>query len=702
MRGINNKTFGSETATQVDERIISFNLIGSNTDAQTFLTFYNNAGAVVGEANAPVSAALLTSKSALLSALQSEVGTVDAARIVTSNGRLHKVEYTIAGVRGSRIITYELPEYGDVLTAMQTSGSFTLRGDTTADGKQPYLIVGDSIANGTSISGKGPTPPAGIMYEWNGSALVEVGSNDLSNANTGSQYPKMAIDLYGLTNNKTVIINGALGGSEFSPNGDSNNWSTSGTLYSAATSKVSAALSNMGLSALRGIILILGINDARGGVSLTTINSDINSLFSRLNASYPNVPIYVCNIGRSETGVSTTRIDAVRGYISSAVSTYNNCYMAADLREYAVAGNLYSADNLHLNQLGCNRLGAQLAKYITHGNQAIGLDTTIHTIVDDGRYNAFGNVFRLNSTTAMMPYRSGTSHLLNGRIQYKLYDALTDTWSAPVIVKTPADTKDFRDPRGGVLGGEKVIIFSSTYNEPDGTFDTDGYILSSDLSLSSWSDYTPLTWPPGITRGITFGVLVESGTPNVYYASAYGLNEAGTYWGVWLWKITYASGTPTFERIDVYFGTTKVTECTIENLGSGKFIILARVNDSNHLVQFTSNDGGLTWSAPVNTNIGVVGNINASVPGKPLLMNGYLCFLYMDRLAQYIKLSISVPNTVFSSPTSWSPTNYVYNANLGYPDACIVPGYTDRALIIWCLETSSTTARIFSRVDNFS
>lgn len=236
--------------------------------------------------------------------------------------------------------------------------------NTTEDGKQLIVVIGDSIARGTSDS-DGPTPTAGTVYEWNGSSTVQVGSTDLVSAATGSPWPKMGIDYNTATTRKIVYSSSGSGGSNFSPDGDNNNWSTTGTLYNAMKTKVNNGLANIGLSRPRAIFMILGINDARASSNLATVEADVISLFDRLYTDYPNTRVYVVNVGRENAGIVTARIDSVRGYIQTEVTARENVFMAADLRTYAIDHpEYYDDDNLHLNQTGNNALGAELATFL--------------------------------------------------------------------------------------------------------------------------------------------------------------------------------------------------------------------------------------------------------------------------------------------------------------------------------------------------
>lgn len=237
--------------------------------------------------------------------------------------------------------------------------------NTNESGQQLFVIIGNSIARGTS-SGEGPTPSANTVYEWNGTAVVQVSNDDLIAAATGSPWPKMGIDYNAAKGYKPVFSNSAVGGADFSNPGNNTYWATGGTLYPAMKTKTNNALAELGLTRPRGIFVILGINDARGSQDLGDVETAIEDVFDKLEADWPDTRIYVVNLGREASGSSTARINAIRGYLASVVTARENVRFAFDLRIYAdEIPAYYAGDNLHLNQTGNDALGAELAAFLT-------------------------------------------------------------------------------------------------------------------------------------------------------------------------------------------------------------------------------------------------------------------------------------------------------------------------------------------------
>ena len=230
--------------------------------------------------------------------------------------------------------------------------------NTNVNDQQAWLIVGDSIARGTahqfaSVSpDKGPEADyAGSVYYYSG-AVTEMPLTDIPGVIYGSMWPSFGNILYKRTSKKPVFINQGTGGCEFYPNGDNNNWSTSGTLYAPAVTAANNCLAALGTTRLRGIMLCCGINDARAAQTLANIQAAINSLITRLQTDFPGTPIYIINIGREATGTFDARIAAVRGYLEDCTVNFQKVYMAARLENFLSYYDDISPDLLHLTQEG--------------------------------------------------------------------------------------------------------------------------------------------------------------------------------------------------------------------------------------------------------------------------------------------------------------------------------------------------------------
>lgn len=263
---------------------------------------------------------------------------------------------------------------GSMFHALLTISSSST--DTNAQGQQAFLVIGDSIAKGTSAS-VGPTPTDGTAYYYRRSnnTVIEIDNQDLiladvaNRPNVGSPWPQFAIN-YNLidTSKKAVIIPTAVGASNFANQGVASDcWdpTVSGSLYDTAVMDAQACMSVMGVTKLKGIIIILGINDARGTVGLDTTQAAIDSFFVQIQIDFPNVPIMVYQIGRSEVTTVDARIGAVRQYLKTVCENNTNVVMMGTVLAAEGAGYVSGGD-IHLTQAGNNEAGKSAARW--HAN----------------------------------------------------------------------------------------------------------------------------------------------------------------------------------------------------------------------------------------------------------------------------------------------------------------------------------------------
>lgn len=223
-------------------------------------------------------------------------------------------------------------------------------------------IVGDSIGNGTSNGTVSVI--ADVLFEFRSGVLNPI-TTDLVDANTGGYMAKFAEKYNELTNGVVNVIEQAEGGSEFSPHLDNNNWSTIGDLYTPAIAEFNSFESVTGKT-IDVIIMILGINDARGTTLLTTIESDAVSLIDRLAIDFPNIPIMISQLGRQGGDYSVNAQwlgvrDIISNGVDGLVETYSHVSLSGDLINDYGEGAFY--DSLHLNQATNNLLGADLANF---------------------------------------------------------------------------------------------------------------------------------------------------------------------------------------------------------------------------------------------------------------------------------------------------------------------------------------------------
>lgn len=233
--------------------------------------------------------------------------------------------------------------------------------DTTADGKQVFLVIGDSNANGFGESV--PVVPADTLYLANaaGSSISEITTQSVSSdAISGSSWQQMAIDYKADTGKRTVLVQRGVGGSYIYTAGT--NWYTSGTLYAPAIAAADATLVLLGLTKLKAIIINLGLNDVRAGTTDVNFETALQSLISRLTTKYPGIPILYVQVGRTETLTFSAGLYAARKRIVAKAEAVADMHVVGSGCAMVGAG-LMNVDALHYTQAGYNHIGSMLARW---------------------------------------------------------------------------------------------------------------------------------------------------------------------------------------------------------------------------------------------------------------------------------------------------------------------------------------------------
>jgi len=243
--------------------------------------------------------------------------------------------------------------------------------DTTADGKQVFLIIGDSKAAGSNnTGGPGPTPTANTVFQWNKntSQIVQITNTDVLSiaAGQGSPWPQFGITYNSNSGFKPVFVPMAVAGSKFSQITDTNDWSTAGANYTPAITQCDACLTSLGLTKPKAILVRLGVNDIRNAAVLANIYTDMDSLVSRLTAKYPGVPIVFTMIGRNETTAFDARNYGVRGKLISIALNNPDVHIACIEASFISTG-MMGADNLHDSLAMGNEVGRQMAEWFNNG-----------------------------------------------------------------------------------------------------------------------------------------------------------------------------------------------------------------------------------------------------------------------------------------------------------------------------------------------
>lgn len=413
--------------------------------------------------------------------------------------------------------------FGNFVGGLQSGGGSP---DTTPDGKQAILIIGDSNAGDTTTGVLGPTTLADTCFLWNGTNLTEITTADISNnlVTDGTPWKKLALDYNAATSKKTVFIQRASGGSEFYPAGDNNNWFTSGDNYGQAQTEVTDCLSFLEITRLKAIFVILGVNDLRAVTTIANIEIGVNSLFLRLTTDYPDVRIYVAMPGRREAAANQemdARSFAIRKYIRNNVALYDNMILFDDYWQYVPTLD-YQVDDLHLEQVGYNKVGEKGARAL----QSTETDKSVF---------ALQNVFY---DDLVMLHKAAYKSLVEGLKSDGNWDQLEDF----AILRAATRDNVFVSPKFNSMpldGGFDFVANNYSKGNGTSTFVRSNFTPSIHIDVASASDFfflikTGINNTAVATNGYLFGAF-STGACRLFQTTSsnlqYGCNDTtATAW----------------------------------------------------------------------------------------------------------------------------------------------------------------------------
>lgn len=312
------------------------------------------------------------------------------------------------------------------------------------------------------------------------------------------------------------------------------------------------------------------------------------------------------------------------------------------------------------------------------------------------RYISFGALFATSGTSVFWNGRSGTSHVLNGKIIKYAIDYSAETVGSPVDIITDG-TLDLRGGSAGVINSV-IYNFYARYNGVADTFtdinrnpSTDGLTGETFAGATTMSTTRP--------RYNFYGKVIAGFSAGHYFVPEFE-NTSGTTFTINVWK-TEDNGS-TWNKTQVWdAGTEDLSEPAIVNLGNvsgnNTLLIMCRSVANGGLYQIVSSDGGATWGTASATNLGV-GQCNCDLE---LDRQGRLVVIFMDRNDSQIYLSTkNYVSTILSSPTSYStPAGNVLSYTtdsfgvLGYPNIIRTRG--NLFMITFSFENTSSRADLF-------
>lgn len=224
-------------------------------------------------------------------------------------------------------------------------------------------VIGDSTADGAAIL-KGSCPTK-TFYNFIGSSWSQITTQSVANDSPtlGSIWHYFANAYKAEFNKPTYLVSGAKGGSSFYTSTFS--WYTTGTLYTDWLLRMNRACASLGKKAPDLIVMKLGVNDIRAGFSYANITAGIDSLVSRITSSFPNTPVLVMQIGRTETDINSLALADIREYLIDTCNANANFHMVTSPPTMALLSG-YEADGLHENAYAQKIYGKQLVNWLTN------------------------------------------------------------------------------------------------------------------------------------------------------------------------------------------------------------------------------------------------------------------------------------------------------------------------------------------------
>jgi hypothetical protein len=229
--------------------------------------------------------------------------------------------------------------------------------EVSANGERAFLVIGDSWAQGSNNT-TGPGPDAtghGYYFRTSDNTIQPITTTDIPGASNGSPWPQFCNDYFASTGYKSVIIPRGVGGTKFF-----DSWNGSSAAYSTSVTDANDAMTALGISKLTYIFIICGVNDAKSGDSLVTINANIGNLIASLTRDFPNTQIGFVQCGVSDTG---NRHVQIRGYVKEWCIQYTYAQILCQAAPFDTWG-LMSLDLIHASQTGNNTLGTMINRYL--------------------------------------------------------------------------------------------------------------------------------------------------------------------------------------------------------------------------------------------------------------------------------------------------------------------------------------------------
>jgi hypothetical protein len=235
-----------------------------------------------------------------------------------------------------------------------------------------FIVAGQSNAKGQGLTASN-VDSGSYAYDFSSKTIKKL-KDPVGGATIGSAWPKFCADYTTSTLRKVIIIETAVNGSAQAAGASSDNWDTTGILYTQMLDKTNSRIERLNRDGvaviLRGILWVQGERDADqidgAVINKATYKTALEGMITRLQSDFSGIKLYISQTGTKNTG-DTSGFSDIRA-AQSEVAT------ASDFADLAFSGAVNfeasgkMADLFHYTTGGYEDVGAGMASYIITDN----------------------------------------------------------------------------------------------------------------------------------------------------------------------------------------------------------------------------------------------------------------------------------------------------------------------------------------------
>lgn len=262
--------------------------------------------------------------------------------------------------------------------------------------------------------------------------------------------------------------------------------------------------------------------------------------------------------------------------------------------------------------------------------------------IDGANNDDFAEILPTSASNILeIQYRIGTDRETSAGDIYNItYTTDTDTYGTPALIfECPNTSLDATNPTPGQIG---TTLYSLVNCKDVGNTDSQLYLGTRTLAgaISTWS-YSSVYDPSNTANG--WGRLVPTSNPSTYF---FTISQNSP--GVPITQLrTTNSGSSWSIGPTILASPSTYSEAACAYVPSYGHLCIVRNDSGSKITYIKSTDDGLTWTAPVLTNIGAATGVKISHLYYDTATNNLL-LLYADRSDSILYASVTKPNMAFN------------------------------------------------------